>query len=233
MSAHPLEQLRFLARSWDADEELPMTEVAAVLDQLATESPGSLLQACRRLIEYFPAAGPVWWLSARVLSAADPAEAVWQAADELSEDPTGRMFADALPPSVTVGLPGHSRAVALALRRRPDVTVEKKPGRADLVVVTALAGGPADLLVSARAEAAIGHAVKSGKPVWALVARGVLLPQGLWEQLLLRVQASGGCGVLSARTFSAGVSDSGKGAIDAVLSGPTCPAVAELLGWKS
>ena len=42
-----------------------------MLADLADENPASLLQACRRLIEYYPSTGAAWWLSARTLSAAE------------------------------------------------------------------------------------------------------------------------------------------------------------------
>ena len=242
MSPHPLEHLRYLARSWEPGEEPPMGEVASVLGELATESPTVLLQACRRLIEYFPASGPVWWMSARVLSAADPAEAVWQAADELSDDPTWRLLADALPPSGAVAMPEVPRQAALAMRRRRDVAVERKPGRAGLLVVSPLAAGPGDVLLSGRVAGAVSQAVKHGKPVWAVVPRGVVLPAALWEQVLLRTGLSGdpsaspaslALAVLAGGVFDRAVSEGGTGAVDDALSKSTCPAAAELLGWKS
>ena len=62
MSVHPLEQLRYIARRWEIDGEFPAQEVAAVLAELASENPASLLQACRRLIDYFPSAWVAWML---------------------------------------------------------------------------------------------------------------------------------------------------------------------------
>ncbi len=102
---HPLEQLRYLARGWESGEEFPAREAAAVLADLAGENPASLLQACRRLIEYFPSAGPAWWLSARALSAPEPVEGIWVAADELANDPTSRLVGEALPTGGPVAVP--------------------------------------------------------------------------------------------------------------------------------
>ncbi len=76
MSVHPLEQLRYIARQWDNADDFPAQEIAAVLAELADENPASLLQACRRLIEYYPSTGAAWWLSSRALSAAGAVEGI-------------------------------------------------------------------------------------------------------------------------------------------------------------
>ena len=109
---HPLEQLRYIARRWEIDDEFPAQEVAAILAELASENPASLLQACRRLIDYYPSAGVAWWLCARALGAPEPIEGIWEAADELSSDPTPALCAKAVPAEATVALPDPVPAVA-------------------------------------------------------------------------------------------------------------------------
>ena len=143
MGVHPLEQLRYLARRWGSGDEFPAPEAAEVLAELADESPGTLVHACRRLIEYFPASGQAWWLSARALCAPDPLEAIWEAADELADDPTGRRLAEALPASArrrcarpVRGRSGRPCGGARTCRCR------RRPARAQIVVVPALAAGP-------------------------------------------------------------------------------------------
>jgi hypothetical protein len=233
MGVHPLEQLRYLARSWGSGEEFPAREAAEVLVELATGSPGTLVQACRRLIEYFPAAGQAWWLCARALCAPDPAEGLWEAASELAGDPTGRRLAEALPASGAVTVLEPSGAVRAALRRRQDVQVYKKPLKAQVVVVSALAAGPGAVLTGARAALAGAAAGSAGKPVWAVVARGVLLPAALWEQLLERAGPGVAVGVIESAELAWVVGDQGPEPPSPALARATCPPVAELLGWKS
>ena len=232
---HPLEQLRYVARSWESGDEFPAQSVAVVLAELAGDSPATLVHCCRRLIEYFPASGPAWWLSARVLAAGGVVEAIWEAVDELLEDPTARMLADALTSAGLSGViaPHASHALSAALRRLDGVRLQHKVAKADVVVVTARAAGPGALLADERATTMAASAVRTGKPVWALVQRGVLLPGPLWEQLLVRAGDLAPLGLLPLGDVTAGVGERGLGALAEVLAGPTCPAVAELLGWKS
>jgi hypothetical protein len=237
MSVHPLEHLRYLARGWGSGDDFPAPEAAEVLAELAAESPGTLVHACRRLIEYFPSSGQAWWLSARALCAPDPTEGIREAADELAGDPTGRRLAEALPGPGGVAFPDASWAVRAALRRRQDVQVQKKAVRAQMVVVSAVAAGPGAVLTSARSAAAVSAAAGAGKPVWAVVARGVLLPGALWEQVLVRATPATGTGtsleVVDGAQLAGVVGDAGIEEARLALSRATCPAAAELLGWKS
>jgi hypothetical protein len=236
---HPLEQLRYVARGWATGDDFPAQEVAGVLAELAAERPATLLQACRRLIEYFPGSGPVWWLSSRALSAPEPVEGIWDAADELAQDPTGRLLAESLPGNVAVAVLRPSRAVAHHLGRRRDLVLTKKAGNADIVVVSAAAAGPAtpagpaSLLVSAAAATAAATAGRSGKAVWAVAEWGVVLPGPLWEQLLGRMPAEAATTLLPASAVKAGVGDRGRVAASELLATATCPPIAELLGWSS
>ena len=121
-------------------------------------------------------------------------------------------------------------------------------------MVSALAAGPGAILASARSAAAAGVAARAGKPVWAIVGRGVLLPGPLWDQVLVRAapradpgtadpgtadhgtadQGTGGrLEVVDGARLEAVVGDAGLEALKVALSRPTCPPVAELLGWKS
>jgi hypothetical protein len=98
-------------------------------------------------------------------------------------------------------------------------------------VVSALAAGPGAVVTGARPAAAAATAAGAGKPVWAVVGRGVLLPGPLWDQLLERAGAA--IRVIEAAKLEAVVGDQGLEASRPALSRPTCPPVAELLGWKS
>ena len=82
-------------------------------------------------------------------------------------------------------------------------------------------------------------ATGAGKPVWAIVGRGVLLPGPLWDQVLVRAAPSVDAGtgsaleVVDGAALEAVVGDAGQQAPKVALARPTCPPVAELLGWKS
>jgi FAD/FMN-containing dehydrogenase len=230
---HPLEQLRYLARGWESGEEFPAQEAAAVLADLAGENPASLLQACRRLIEYFPSAGAAWWLSARALSAPEPVEGIWVAADELANDPTSRLVGESLPTGGAVAVPEPSSVVMAALRRRRDVQLQRRSSGAYLCVVVARAAGPGSVLVGRHSASAAAAGARAGNDVWVVVERGALLPGPLWDQLVQRALPVTRTQVLEASEFSAVIGDQGLGPSEEVLSRPTCPPVAELLGWKS
>lgn len=229
---HPLEQLRYVARSWEIGEELPALEVASVLGQLAEESPSMLLQACRRMIEYFPGSGVAWWLSARAISAPDPAEAIWAAADELAEDPTPRELAEALPEQASVAFSPLTSVVSAALRLRKDVRPQRKLGPAQMLVVGAQAAGPAGVLVTQRSARAVVAAGSAGKPVWAVLARGALLPAELWEHLLDLALPGQQAEVVEAGALAAVVGEAGSLPPAPALAKTTCPPVAELRGWR-
>jgi hypothetical protein len=231
---HPLEQLRYIARQWENGDDFPAQEIAAVLAELADDNPASLLQACRRLIEYYPSTGAAWWLSARALSAAGPVEGIWEAAEELSSDPTTELCAQAVPAEARVAFPGPAPAVVRALRQRGDVEVAVRASRkTDLLLLRARAAGPAGLLFARSTSGPLTAAAQTGVPIWAVVERGTLLPEALWQQLLDRALKGGvAVEVANADDLAAVVSEHGREEPIAALSKPSCPPVAELLGWK-
>jgi translation initiation factor 2B subunit (eIF-2B alpha/beta/delta family) len=67
--------------------------------------------------------GPLWWLSARVLTSNEPMQEAWIAADEITADPTGARLADALADDSTVCVLGWPDIAGEALARRGDVEV--------------------------------------------------------------------------------------------------------------
>ena len=118
---HPIEHLRYVARSGSTDPDLLAREAASALADVARLEPPGLLPACRRLIERHLTAGPMWWLSARMLAADDPGVAARLAVSELDHDMTARHLAMSLPDSVTALLVGWPELSATALRSRGDV----------------------------------------------------------------------------------------------------------------
>ena len=120
---HPIEHLRYVARASGADPALVAREAASALAEIAETDPAGLVPACRRLVERHLTSGPVWWLSAKVLGAADPSEAALSAAIELDDDRTDRHLVAGLPESATITVVGWPESTGSALRRRGDVEV--------------------------------------------------------------------------------------------------------------
>lgn len=119
---HPIERLRYVARAEGAEPSLLVREAAAALAGVA-ENPAALVTACRRLVDRHLAAGPMWWLAARMLAAHEPIAEAWQAAVDLEADPTGAVLAAQVPAGATVVVLGWPELAGDALRRRGDVAV--------------------------------------------------------------------------------------------------------------
>jgi hypothetical protein len=117
---HPLERRRYVARSSGVPQEVLVRETAAALAALGFDPPG-LVTACRRILDRHPLSGPLWWLSARVLTSNDPNNEAWNAADEVTADDTGDVLAYAIPDDATVCVLGWPDVIGDALPRRGDV----------------------------------------------------------------------------------------------------------------
>jgi hypothetical protein len=133
---HPIERLRYVARARGAGPTALGREAAGALAGFA-DDPQGLVTACRRLVDRHPTEGPVWWLAARVLGAADPGREAWRSAEALADDPVPAELAAALPGDATVVIVGWPEQVGEAVRRRGDV-----------LVLALDAGGDGDELVS-------------------------------------------------------------------------------------
>src|SRR5690348_16688894 len=120
---HPIERLRYVARAGGADPSLLVRETAGALADMVRVEPVGLVSACRRLVERHVATGPMWWLTARVLTAPDAARAAWDSAAEIEDDPTATILAAALPDDATVTIVGWPDVAAAALARRGDLEV--------------------------------------------------------------------------------------------------------------
>lgn len=117
-----MERLRSVARTDGAGPGLLAQEAAMALAGLGPDAAG-LVTACRRLVERQPAAGPVWWVAARVLCSPDPVAEAWTSADLLDADPTPAVLAGALPEGAAVVVVGWPELAAVGLRRRGDAAV--------------------------------------------------------------------------------------------------------------
>lgn len=119
---HPIERLRYVARSSGADERVIVRETAGALRGLRLE-PAGLVTACRRIVERHPSSGPLWWLCAHVLTAAEPFEAALRLADEIEDDTTPRTLVHHIPDDAIVCVVGWPDLIADALARRGDLRV--------------------------------------------------------------------------------------------------------------
>ncbi|HEX2063696.1 MAG TPA: hypothetical protein VHE80_04660, partial [Acidimicrobiales bacterium] len=119
---HPIERLRLVARAEGVSPSLLVREAAAALAGLGDDPVGTVT-ACRRLVERHPAIGPMWWLAARVLTAADAGVEAWRVVTELDEDPTSARLAAALPADATTLLLGWPAQAGDGVRMRGDLEV--------------------------------------------------------------------------------------------------------------
>lgn len=119
---HPIEHLRYLARARGADATSLVRESAVALASLRVDH-ANLVIAGRRIVERHPAAGPLWWMAARMLTSNDPSSLAWEIADEVDHDPTPRALATALPDEPTVVTIGWPEVAGDGLLLRGDATV--------------------------------------------------------------------------------------------------------------
>lgn len=119
---HPIERLRYVARAGAVDQGELVREAAAGLAGLAGD-PGGLIMSCRRLLARQPTAGALWYLCARLLTAADVRAEAWHATEALEHDATPGHLARLLPDDARITVVGYPELAALALPRRGDVEV--------------------------------------------------------------------------------------------------------------
>ena len=137
---HPIEHLRYIARSSGADQRTLVHETASALRSLG-DDPAGLLVGCRRLIERHPESGALWWLAATLLLAAEPRSAAREAAAAVTDDTTPDVLVDELPDGSTVCVVGWPDLVGDAIVRRGDVSV---------VAVDSSDGGRGSAIATAR-----------------------------------------------------------------------------------
>ena len=167
---HPIERLRYVARATGAPPDEVVQEAAGSLAAFAGD-PVALVTACRRLLDRHPANGPIWWLCARTVVAADPADEVWRCADELHGDRAPTVLGDVLPDGASVAVVGWQDRLAAALIPRGDVQVRvidvdgDGPGfvraleRLDVDALDVPAGGLAPAVASADLVVLVAAAI--------------------------------------------------------------------------
>ncbi len=168
---HPIEHLRFLARSNDPDPDWLVPEAADALAALAHDRVGLVL-ACRKLVERQPACGPLWWLCAQVLTAADPRKAAREASRVFHEDPTPLQVSMALTDSAVEGAGSIEAPMLLSC--------------------TAAAPEGALVAVPDPALARVGSARERGVEVWLVTGVGRVLPAAVWNRATEGIDRSSG-----------------------------------------
>lgn len=210
---HPIERLRYVARSDGAPADVLVRESATALGAYRGD-PAGMLTACRRMLDRQLTCAPLWWLCARMLCSPDPVAEGDAAVDQLSSDTTGSNLAAALGDDWTVVVPGWPGQTHTAFRRRGDlavvlvdvagearhaaeqleqldVDVRAVPARsvaaavhkADVVLVESFAVGPEAALVPAGSRAAASVARIADTPVWIVAGEGRLMPGPMFDAL--------------------------------------------------
>ncbi len=119
---HPVERLRYVARASDDGSALYLQEAAGALASFA-DDPIALVTACRRLVDRQPANASIWWLTARVLAAADPETEAWASAEAGEDDSVGDVLTDLIPEGASVVILGWPDLTGSAIARRGDLQV--------------------------------------------------------------------------------------------------------------
>ena len=218
-TVHPIERLRYVARGGWGDPAMLAAEAAWALADLLEHEPPAAVPACRRLLERHPASGPMWWVSARVLSARDPVAEAERCAEELAEDTTEDVLDASLPEDARVVRHGGVGEVAAA----------------DLVVVDVEALGPGGMVVDGDDVGLLDAARALEVPVWAVAGVGRVLPPRLWAALVRRVDGSRPPLSRPAAVVDLGgvervVGPDGARPTAAALEAVDCPEPPELLG---
>lgn len=84
---HPIEHLRYLARSGEIEPRWVVPEAADALEGLSHDRL-ALVMAGRKLVEALPVCGPLWWLCGNVLCAVDPGHRLGELRASFDADPT-------------------------------------------------------------------------------------------------------------------------------------------------
>lgn len=212
---HPIEHLRYVARSTGADPVSLVSETAQALRGLRSE-PAGLVLAARRIVERHPTCAPLWWLCATVLAAGEPFEKARELSAQIDADETTNHLVDALPADATVCIVGWNPTALEALARRGDcraiivdsfgtgdaavnalerlaidvqgVTLEHAAigvQMSDVVIIDALGCGGTEVLSVGGSHAVAALAYCENKSAWTVTRRGTRLPIELWTAMKL------------------------------------------------
>lgn len=215
---HPIEHLRYVARSHGADPVDIALGAADALSQVARDSAATVVSA-RRLVEHHPLNAPLWTVCAHAVTAMDPYGAVEVVASKIAHDQTATHLREGLASAetvCTVGWSGHlvdalvrhrqTRALVVdswgdgqdALRHlsRREIECELIAPEglaaaveyADATVISAIAVGGTHVLCAGGSLAVASVAYCASKPVWLVVAEATRLPDSLFEPMVAMVR---------------------------------------------
>ncbi len=117
----------------------------------------------------------------------------------------------------------------------PDGRVGSAAAVAELILVEAYVGGPAGVLAAPGSLAAAAVGAHLGTPVWAVAGVGRVLPERLWDALVVRFDEAGDepwerpAELVTASLISAVVGPEGLVPAEEGLAAATCPVAPELL----
>lgn len=216
LAVHPIEHLRYVARSSGVGQESLVRETAGALMSFGHD-PAGLVTTCRRMLARQPSSGPLMWLASRALVGADPRTEVRACMEAISDDRTARLLSRQLPVEAAVCVLGWPDMIGRALRLRGDLRVlvvdvlgegrhlvrrlSEQDGwvdevaesglgaaaaSADVVLLETAAVGPDGCLAVAGSRAAAAVAHAAGVPVWLIAGKGTVLPGPMWDSLIER-----------------------------------------------
>ncbi len=204
-----------MARAGEIDAAELCVEAAYALSGL-THDPRALVQSCRRLLEFHPDCGPLWWVCAHMLEASDLRLCANELVTQLEGDASGEeLFA--LPATDAVIVAQCSRQIVRALCERLDIGVrlvgrpnmvrsylryfsdsivgaqgflvdeiDEALDRASAVVVEVLAAGEGKYLFDEVGRALVEQARKSEIAIYLLAGVGRILPPELFHVMCAR-----------------------------------------------
>lgn len=253
---HPIEHLRYVARSRGADPVSLVREMASALSGLRHE-PAGIVLAVRRIVQRHPTVGPLWWFCSHALGSLDPFAAMQKCDIEISNDATIKNLRDAVAQDAVVCVVGWPTTALNALAMRADLKffiiesngdgdaaverlqsmdvdatlvqfeeISRVVGQCDVVIIEAMAAGATEVLCSAGSHAVAALAYCLQKPVWLVTACGTRLPTVLWSAMLA---GASDADLLPVNLFSRVISKDG---VSDDLSQPfvaECPPTTELL----
>jgi hypothetical protein len=151
---HPIERLRFVARSTNAPQELLVAEAASALASFGSE-PRGLLNACRRIVAGQPGAGALVSLCSHVLTSVDPADEARRFAATVATDTVAEVLDAELAMTASDGPP---------------------------VLLEAEASGPDEALIRELWLDDARSARSAGCAVWLVVPAGRALPEAMYSR---------------------------------------------------
>lgn len=237
---HPIEHLRYLARTSGLDPATLVREVAYALSS-APFDPAMLVVVGRRLLERHADVGELWWLLSGVMTSPDPQATAWELGERIENDATFAVLADGVPVGARVGIDRWSEAAAEIVARRVDVDVVDPTaiglgvasGSApvtELVVVRAKAADTTRVLVGAD-DLAVAAANDGNVDIWVVCPLGTRLPDQIVAEILARADSTDSAiavGDIAAVVSADGVTERGAGSVTRALK-PDCPLAPELL----